>query len=85
MTINNIPEYATYKLFIVARESDGELWFWGAWDDEDKANEVALEIEGYTFDWSEIGEDEKDWDDEPSDWDREMGFDPYEGCYTWDC
>ena len=25
------------------------------------------------------------WDDEPSDWDREMGFDPYEGCYSFDC
>lgn len=23
-------------------------------------------------------------EDEP-DWDREMGFDPYEGCYNWDC
>lgn len=24
-------------------------------------------------------------DEEEPDWDREMGFDPYEGCYTWDC
>ena len=24
-------------------------------------------------------------DDFDGDWDREMGFDPYEGCYTWDC
>ena len=23
--------------------------------------------------------------EEDGDWDREMGFDPYEGCYTWDC
>ena len=28
-------------------------------------------------------DEEEDWDDEPSD--LEMGFDPYEGCYTWDC
>lgn len=24
------------------------------------------------------------WEDD-DDWDREMGFDPYEGCYTYDC
>ena len=24
-------------------------------------------------------------DYEPDDWDREMGFDPYEGCYSYDC
>ena len=23
--------------------------------------------------------------DDPEDWDEESGFDPYEGCYTWDC
>lgn len=23
--------------------------------------------------------------EEEPDWDREMGFDPYEGCTTWDC
>lgn len=27
-----------------------------------------------------------DWfDHEPDDIDDDMGFDPYEGCYTWDC
>lgn len=36
-------------------------------------------------------EDDEDWDDDPdeeeyeSDDDLEMGFDPYEGGYTWDC
>ena len=25
------------------------------------------------------------YDDEPDDIDDDMGFDPYEGCYTWDC
>lgn len=28
---------------------------------------------------------ESDYPDEEDDWDREMGFDPYEGCYTYDC
>lgn len=25
------------------------------------------------------------WDDEPADIDDDCGFDPYEGCYTFDC
>ncbi len=29
-------------------------------------------------------EEEEDWDDEPA-FDLDMGFDPYEGDYTWDC
>lgn len=28
---------------------------------------------------------EEDWDDEPDDIDSDEGFDPYEGCYTFDC
>ncbi len=30
-------------------------------------------------------EDYPTWDPWEDDWDREMGFDPYEGCYTYDC
>ena len=44
-TINNLPEYAKEKAFIVARICDGELWFWGAWDNQEKANEVAYGLE----------------------------------------
>ena len=25
------------------------------------------------------------FEDEPIDWDTEMGFNPYEGCYDYDC
>ena len=32
-------------------------------------------------DWNEQVED----DGEPADIDDDCGFDPYEGCYTWDC
>ena len=50
--------------------------------------------------WQEEGEDyprchfegignapceEEDWDCEPADIDDDFGFDPYEGCYTYDC
>ena len=30
-------------------------------------------------------EDEDPEDEEPSDWDLEVGFNPYEGCYDFDC
>lgn len=49
MTINNVPAYAEKYLFIVAREVEGEFWFWGAWNDEAKADEVAEEIGGKVF------------------------------------
>ena len=44
--INNLPTYANKYKYIVARRVDGELWFWGAWNDRNKANEVAIEIGG---------------------------------------
>ena len=83
MTVNYIPAYATEYIYIVARECDGEFCFWGAWNDANKANEVALEIGGEVFDWEDLEDEEED--EEPSDWDLEIGFDVYEGCYSWDC
>lgn len=49
MKINNVPTYANEYNYIVAERIDGELWFWGAWNDGNKANEVALEINGEVF------------------------------------
>lgn len=43
-TVNNVPEYANHYEWWVANRVDGELWFWGAWSDRDRANEVALEL-----------------------------------------
>lgn len=40
------------------------------------------ELEGMEQDW-EREQDDLDWDDEPSD--IEAGFDPYMGCYDFDC
>jgi hypothetical protein len=38
------------------------------------------------WDLSEMAvEDTEASREEEPDWDREMGFDPYEGCYTYDC
>ena len=44
--INNFPAYANEYKYIVARRIDGALWFYGAWNDRNKANEIALEIGG---------------------------------------
>lgn len=44
MTIQNVAEYAKNYKYIVARRVDGELYFWGAWNDRNKANEVAIEL-----------------------------------------
>lgn len=44
--INNVPGYALKYNYIVARFVDGELWFWGAWNDRQTAHHVAEEIGG---------------------------------------
>lgn len=46
MKIQNMPEYANHYEFVVAREIDGELWFWGAYADGHKANQIAHDIAG---------------------------------------
>lgn len=30
--------------YVVAREVEGEFWYYGRWDDEDQAGEVAMDI-----------------------------------------
>ena len=40
------PEYATHYEFVVAREADGFLWFYGAYADGFKAEQVAVEVGG---------------------------------------
>ena len=47
--INNEPEYAKNYEFVVARKVDGEFWFYGAYADGWKAEEVATEIHGIIF------------------------------------
>ena len=45
-TVNNLPANVTKYAWITARLVDGELWFYGAWQDEAGAREQALEIGG---------------------------------------
>ena len=44
--INNMPDEV--REFIVARidEADCSLWYWGSWDEKDRAVQTALAIGG---------------------------------------
>lgn len=47
--VRNLKE--AHARYIVARLVNGVFWFWGAWDDKDKADDVAGEFEnGVVFD-----------------------------------
>lgn len=46
-TINNMP--AKVKSFVVARDCDGEFWFWGTWDSLKDAEDAAWNIGGQIF------------------------------------
>ena len=46
MNLMNMPEYANDYEFVVAREIDGDYWFWGAYEDCFKADRIAHEIGG---------------------------------------
>jgi len=46
MKINNLPEYAKDCKYIVARLVDNEVWFWGAYEDLEKAFQSANEVSG---------------------------------------
>ena len=42
--INNMPKTANTYRYIVANRVDGDLWYWGSWNDRDKAYEVARQM-----------------------------------------
>lgn len=43
------------------------------------------EDDEYYEDWDDDLDEEEEYEYSDSDDDLEMGFDPYEGGYTWDC
>ena len=49
LVIHNLPEYANHYEFIVARKVDNEFWFYGAYKNGFKAEDIALEIGGVIF------------------------------------
>jgi hypothetical protein len=44
--INNLPDTAKNRKYIVFRYVDDEAWFYDAWDDHTKALAQAVEING---------------------------------------
>ena len=46
MMINNLPDYASEYPFIVARGEIGDLWFYGAYETLERADEVARQVDG---------------------------------------
>ena len=60
------------------------------WKNEDEAHarchyEDPMFPAPCEYETMETADDPEDWEEEPEFPDDEMGFDPYEGCYTWDC
>ena len=45
--IYNIPDYAKENKYIVFRLLDGDGFFYGAYDDLDRASHIANTIDGY--------------------------------------
>ena len=76
---------------ITVKEADFILWSAGTLVQDAfpylSADEREMLISGICPDcWENLfSEEEEEEDEEPSDWDLEVGFDPYEGGYTWDC
>lgn len=66
-----------------------EAWKQGAeWYDLDDDTNALTFSEYYEMTDDDVPADWDEWragNDEPSDIDSDEGFDPYEGCYTWDC
>lgn len=50
----------------------------------DYADVAVIDMETGEILWNGVDAEEYDEPDD-GDWDREMGFDPYEGCYSFDC
>lgn len=45
--INNLPAYSANYRFIVYSVVDGEKWFYSAYNDAQRAREIAAMVEGY--------------------------------------
>jgi hypothetical protein len=83
---------ATYTLILngkVVAEVSGTEYAYEAWTKlEELARFLCVPAYLVSNDDSEVvGEydPEDDGVDEPADIDDDCGFDPYEGCFTWDC
>ena len=44
--VNNLPTDLSRYAYIVARACEGELWFYGAWNDAEGAAAQARQVDG---------------------------------------
>ena len=51
VVVNNVPNDC--ERFAVARLSEGELWYWGSWENNEEADNVAKSICGIVVDMEE--------------------------------
>lgn len=42
--VNNMSENALNYKYVVAKQYNGEWWFWGSWNDFSKATEAAVDL-----------------------------------------
>lgn len=49
VTILNVSAYALNYKYIVARYVEGDWWFYGAWNEQDRAYRAALMEDGEVF------------------------------------
>ena len=49
--VMNVPK--NHDKYIVARLNEGELWYWGSWEDNQSADLAAREISGIVVEESE--------------------------------
>ncbi len=54
--IYNVPK--TAERYIVARYSNGELWYWGSWADLTDAQIIADEVDGLIVEVDADGKEE---------------------------
>lgn len=80
----------TYTVYLGATPIAGGFGADAAYDCFDAAKTIAAYTDRTaSLVWDETGEEvayfDPNEDDEPADIDSDFGFDPYEGCYTYDC
>lgn len=62
MEIKNMPPEAALYDFIVYREVNGVKWYWGGYNDANRANNIATEIGGCV--WRNGGRTKKEGSEE---------------------
>ena len=45
--INNMPDIAWNRKYIVCRQMNNEYWYYGSYDDIERANYAAKEVDGW--------------------------------------